>query len=64
MNIPGENYRRLPDDPLTYILTVQRCEDGNLGHPLLSEFTSGKPIAVRYLTHCESDPPPENPNIV
>jgi len=29
MKIPVGNYQRLPDDPLTYILTVQRYEDGN-----------------------------------
>ena len=29
MKIPVGNYRRLPDDPSTWILTVQRCEDGN-----------------------------------
>ena len=29
MKIPGGNYRWLPDDPSTYILTVQRCDDGN-----------------------------------
>jgi len=29
MKIPVGNYRRLPDVPSTYILTVQRCEDGN-----------------------------------
>ena len=29
MKIPDGNYRKLPDDPSTYTLTVQRCEDGN-----------------------------------